>query len=83
MIKVITSIVGYITRNVAGLLGVVEALFDLVEQVFIVLIRIVSLTPGDKDDKVVAAIHDKYLGIREATLTRLKDFLLKVGGLDV
>ena len=83
VIKIITGVLGYFSRNVAGLLGVVEAIFDLVEQGFIVVLRILTLLPGDKGDILVAAWHEKYQDIRDATLARAKDFFIKLGGLDV
>jgi len=63
-------------KNVAGILGVIQTAIPIIREVLMLATRICAvLIPGDKDDKIVAAIKgvfDKAEGIFE----KAKKFLL-------
>ncbi len=65
-----------IPKNVAGIVGVIEAIINVIRELLIVAARIcATVIPGDADDKIVAkikAIFDKVEGAFE----RIKSFLL-------
>ena len=65
-----------IPKNIAGIIGVVEAVFNVIRELLIVAARIcATIIPGDADDKIVAkirAIFDKV----EAVFEKIKSFLL-------
>jgi hypothetical protein len=65
----LTNILGWITKNIGLIIGVVEALTK-------VLAGIASLTPTEKDDKIVAWIEEHKLS---AKLQKVADFLEQSG----
>jgi len=67
-----------IPKNIAGILGVIQTAIPFVREILILATRICAvLIPGDKDDKIVAAIKkgfDSFEGVFE----KVKDFFLEV-----
>ena len=68
-----------IPKNIAGIVGVVQAVITIIRELLIVATRVcATVIPGDADDKAVAkvrAVFDKV----EAVFEKIKGFLLKVG----
>lgn len=65
-----------IPKNVAGIIGVVEAVFNVIRELLMVAARIcATVIPGDKDDKIVAKIRAVFDKVEEG-FEKVKDFLL-------
>jgi len=65
-----------VPKNVAGILGLIQTAIPIIREVLMVATRICAvLIPGDKDDKIVAAIKNIF-DKAEAIFEKAKKFLL-------
>ncbi len=65
-----------IPKNIAGIVGVIEAVFNVIRELLMVAARIcATIIPGDADDKLVAKIKSIFDKV-EAVFEKIKSFLL-------
>lgn len=68
-----------IPKNIAGIIGVIEAVFTVIRELLMVAARVcATVIPGDADDKMVAKIKEVFDKI-DSVFKQIKDFLLKAG----
>ena len=65
-----------IPKNIAGIIGVIEAVFNVIRELLMVVTRIcATIIPGDADDIIVAKIRKVFDSI-ERVFEKIKTFLL-------
>ena len=65
-----------IPKNIAGIVGVIEAVFNVIRELLMVAARIcATIIPGDADDKLVAKIKSIFDKVEEV-FEKIKSFLL-------
>jgi len=65
-----------VPKNIAGILGLIQTAIPVIRELLMVLTRLCAVViPGDKDDKIIAAIK-KGFDAFEAVFEKLKNFFL-------
>jgi len=65
-----------VPKNIAGILGLIQTAIPVIRELLMMLTRLCAVViPGDKDDKIIAAIK-KGFDAFEAVFEKLKNFFL-------
>ena len=79
MNALIAKLISWIPKNLAGILGIIQAVIKFGKEVSTLALDIVApLIPGDKDEKVIETIRDIF-NTADGWVEKIKSFLLQVG----
>ena len=79
MNALIAKLISWIPKNLAGILGIIQAVIKFGKEVATLALDIVApLIPGDKDEKVIETIRDIF-NTADGWVEKIKSFLLQVG----
>ena len=79
MNTLIAKLISWIPKNIAAILGIIQAIIKFGKEVATLALDIVApLIPGDKDDNIIKTVRDIFNTV-DGYCERVKAFLLQVG----